>query len=197
MEIKTLTSLDIPQVVQLARQNFFECIKPFLNDVGMMQAFYEYVDENHLTQLMNQRQLYIWGAYENGQLVGVAGMQAEGHITMLYVQKMYQRRGIGKELLYTMRQFSSSELHHKKITVSAMPAWSWTFFQKNGFQKMNNVNTMMASFVPMEAKSVSVLTYEKQPLKESSILTIVGVFLTLCTFVAVAVAWKIVFGGAI
>ena len=87
MEIKTLTSLDIPQVVQLARQNFFECIKPFLNDVGMMQAFYEYVDENHLTQLMNQRQLYIWGAYENGQLVG--GKVLDPESGKFYYGKIY------------------------------------------------------------------------------------------------------------
>lgn len=195
MEIQILTVQHVPQVVQLARQNFFECIKPFLEDLSMVQAFYEYVDEGNLTQLVNQNQLYLWGAYDNGQLAGVAGMQAEGHITMLYVSKMYQRRGIGKELLYKMRQFAGSRLHLKRVTVSAMPAWSWTFFQRQGFTQMNQMNTMTANFVPMEAKCPYELEYQKKPIKQGTVLGIVGGCLAVCTFIAVGIAWKLVFGS--
>lgn len=195
MEIQMLTAQHIPQVVQLARQNFYECIKPFLEDLSMVQAFYEYVDENNLVQLMNQKRLYLWGAYEGGQMVGVSGMQAEGHITMLYVTKTYQRRGIGKTMLSAMGKFGGSYLHLKRITVSAMPSWSWTFFQKEGFKLMNQMNTMMASFVPMVAKCPSQLEYEKKPMKDGVVLGIVGGCLALCIFVAVAAAWKLVFGN--
>lgn len=195
MEIQMLTVQHVPQVVQLARQNFFECIKPFLEDVSMMQAFYEYVEEGKIAQLMNQKQLYLWGVYEGGQLAGVAGMQAEGHVTLLYVTRAYQRRGFGKALLYKMRQFAGANLHLKRVTVSAMPAWSWTFFQRQGFSLMNNVNTMAAQFVPMEAKCPYELEYEKKPIKESVVLGIVGTCLALCAFVAVGAAWKMFFGA--
>lgn len=194
MKIEMLTVQHIPQVVELARQNFFECIKPFLQDVSMMQAFYEYVNEENLTQLMNQRRLYLWGAYEDGQMVGTAGMQAEGHITLLYVAKPYQRRGIGKALLSTMKKYARPNLHLKRITVSAMPAWSWTFFQRDGFVRMNQANTMTANFVPMEAKCPYELDYEKKPLKESVVLGVVGTGLAICVFLAVGVAWKLIFG---
>lgn len=195
MEIQMLTAQHIPQVVQLARQNFYECIKPFFEDVSMMQAFYEYVTEENLGQLMNQNRLYLWGAYEDGQLVGTAGMQSEGHITILCVTKIYQRRGIGKSLLSTMLNFAGPRLRLKRVTVSAMPAWSWTFFQKQGFVQMNNMNTMAASFVPMEIKCPSQLEYEKKPIKEGVVLGIVFGFLALCILIAVGISWKIVFGS--
>ena len=128
MEIKILQTEEVPKAVQLARGVFEYCLRNTINEAQLIESFYTYVREENIRQLMETQKLTIWAAYdEQNNMVAVSGMQSEGHITLLYVMPYYQRRGYGKKLLLTMREYAREKLELAQVTVNAMPAMQ---FQK-------------------------------------------------------------------
>jgi N-acetylglutamate synthase-like GNAT family acetyltransferase len=117
-------------------------------------------------------------------LVGVAaGMQKEGHITMLYVLPVFQRRGCGRCLLEEMKAYAANQYQLQRVTLSAMPAWTADYFTKRRFHPMEV--TQPCSFVPMQAKTVARAIYEKKEIPSGVILgTSIG-GLAVCAAVAV------------
>ena len=135
MEIKILQTEEVPKAVQLARGVFEYCLRNTINEAQLIESFYTYVREENIRQLMETQKLTIWAAYdEQNNMVAVSGMQSEGHITLLYVMPYYQRRGYGKKLLLTMREYAREKLELAQVTVNAMPAWTASYFAKSKFQ---------------------------------------------------------------
>jgi len=161
MEIKILQTEEVPKAVQLARGVFEYCLRNTINEAQLIESFYTYVREENIRQLMETQKLTIWAAYdEQNNMVAVSGMQSEGHITLLYVMPYYQRRGYGKKLLLTMREYAREKLELAQVTVNAMPAWTADYFTKRRFHPMEV--TQPCSFVPMQAKTVARAIYEKK-----------------------------------
>ena len=121
MEIKLLTTEQLPEAAGLARGVFDYCLRNSINNPKMVQAFEQYSHQDYLKHMMEENYLVMWGAYEQGTIVGMSAMQTEGHITMLYVHPMYQRRGIGKKLLEEMRKYAKSAYNLSMVTVIAIP----------------------------------------------------------------------------
>lgn len=75
-----------------------------------------------------------WGYEENGQLVGVMGIQPVEDVTLIrhaYVRPAYQSRGIGGLLLSALRQKTTGPL---LIGTWANALWAIRFYEKHGFQ---------------------------------------------------------------
>ena len=88
-------------------------------------------------------------------------MQKEGHITMLYVLPVFQRKGIGKKLLITMRTYARTGYGYSDVTVNAMPVYTAAYFQKRKFEQMGQV-PMGCPYVSMRAKTIEEVSYEKK-----------------------------------
>ena len=75
-----------------------------------------------------------WGVEDNGQLVGVMGMQAVKDVTLIrhaYVRTQMRKQGIGGKLLaHLLGQM------HGKVLVGTWKAADWAvrFYEKHGFQ---------------------------------------------------------------
>ena len=144
----------------------------------MVQAFEQYSHQDYLKHMMEENYLVMWGAYEQGTIVGMSAMQTEGHITMLYVHPMYQRRGIGKKLLEEMRKYAKSAYNLSIVTVNAMPVWTENYFAKRKFSRMNVMPNN--DFVSMQAAAIDEVTYEKKPLSTGVVLSVVFGSLFFC-----------------
>jgi N-acetylglutamate synthase-like GNAT family acetyltransferase len=75
-----------------------------------------------------------WGYEENGQLVGVMGIQPVKDVTLIrhaYVRPAYQNQGIGGKLLSALRQKTTGPL---LIGTWANTLWAIRFYEKHGFQ---------------------------------------------------------------
>jgi len=75
-----------------------------------------------------------WGYEENGELVGVMGVQDVADVTLVrhaYVCTPHRRRGIGAALLFHLRK-----LAEKPILIGTWKAATWAvhFYQKHGFR---------------------------------------------------------------
>lgn len=175
MEIKLLTLNEMPQAVQLARGVFDYCLRKSVQYPESITAFESYVNETHVRTLMEEGRLMLWGAFEQGYLVAMSGMQSEGHITMLYVLPVYQRRGYGKQLLLAMRTYAWDRYELGTVTLTALPAWTASYFQHRRFTAIQPMQMNAAPFVYMQAKSIRQVRYEKKPVSVGALLgTVLG-----------------------
>lgn len=162
MEIKLLTINEMPQALQIARGVFDYCLRKSIPDPENIAGFEAYANEENVRSLMEQGRLLLWAAYEMGHMVAMSGMQSEGHITMLYVLPVYQRRGCGRQLLLAMRKHARSQYGLPVVTVTAMPAWTASYFQRQRFTALDPMQVTMAPYVYMQAKSIYEISYEKK-----------------------------------
>ncbi len=183
MEIKILTTEQLPEAAGLARGVYGYCLRNNVPNPKMSQAFDQYSHQDYLNNMMSEGHLVMWGAYEQDTIVGVSAMQAEGHITMLYVHPMYQRRGIGKKLLEEMRKYAKNIYNLSSVTLNAMPAWTERYFAKRKFKRMNVMPNN--DFVSMQAASLDEITYEKKPLPTGVVLSVVFGSLFFCILAVV------------
>lgn len=77
--------------------------------------------------------LLLWGAFENGGMTAVAGMQPDGEITVLYVTPAKERRGTGLQLLNVMRDYAIAVLQLQRVTIEVTPVTRAPYFYKRGF----------------------------------------------------------------
>lgn len=183
MEIKLLTTEQLSEAAGLARGVFDYCLRNSINNPKMVQAFEQYSHQDYLKHMMEENYLVMWGAYEQGTIVGMSAMQTEGHITMLYVHPMYQRRGIGKKLLEEMRKYAKSVYNLSIVTVNAMPVWTENYFARRKFSRMNVMPNN--DFVSMQAVAIDEVTYEKKPLSTGVVLSVVFGSLFFCILAVV------------
>ena len=183
MRIKRLTEEQLPEALSIARGVFDYCLRQQITDLEMVHIFLQYSEPEHVKKMMEEGKLILWGAYEQGNMVAMSGMQNEGHITMLYVLPVYQKRGWGKKLLEEMRTYAYSEYNLSRVTLSAMPAWTADYFTKQHFMPIPT--SQPCSFVPMEAPSIDRLNYESKQLPTAAVLGISLGGLAVCIAAAV------------
>lgn len=75
-----------------------------------------------------------WGFEENGELVGVMGIQDVAEVTLIrhaYVRTAFRRRGIGAALLSHLRGLAG-----KPVLIGTWKAATWAirFYQQHGFR---------------------------------------------------------------
>lgn len=135
-EIRMLQIEEIPQAVELAQGVFGFDLRQTITDPQMIRFFEEYTAVENLTGMVSQQRLYMWGIFEAAQLCGMSAMQPEGHITMLYVYPYFRKKKYARQLLDMMRRFAKQSLGLERVTACALPAWTATYFIKNGFWQM-------------------------------------------------------------
>jgi GNAT superfamily N-acetyltransferase len=82
-----------------------------------------------------------WGAEQDGELVGVMGIQEVEDVTLIrhaYVLPARQRHGIGGALLRHLRSGTAGPL---LVGTWAAAAWAIDFYRRNGFQLVSPDDT--------------------------------------------------------
>lgn len=153
MEIRLLYGNEIQWAVQTAHEVYEQCVRPYTRNAAEVQQYYDYMNLPNLSQEMLAGRLFLWGAFENGQMCGVSAMQNVGHITALYVRPQYFRRRIGSNLVDRMCNFAASRLQCGRVTVQAAPSAA-NYFYHTGFTLIQGAPAGM--YVPLERRIWSV-----------------------------------------
>jgi N-acetylglutamate synthase-like GNAT family acetyltransferase len=186
MEIRMLVEEELQYASGLSRYVFDTCLRNRMEFTQTIPFVENYISESNLKEMYRENRLVVWGAFEQGQLVGVAGMQTDGLITLLYVLPQYMRRNCGMHLLTVMRGYAQEMLHLEKVIVNATPAWTSTYFKKNGFALADAKQNMHVPFVKMEALSKD---REFQKKEKISWKIIVGAISACVGFATIASVW--------
>jgi GNAT superfamily N-acetyltransferase len=106
------------------------------------------------------------GYREEGKLVGVAGYQQVGDVTLVrhvYVLPDHQRRGIGEKLLAKIFRIANTD----RVLVGTWEAATWAirFYEKNGFKLQPNKEELLRKYwrIPNRQIELSVVLGIQKP----------------------------------
>jgi N-acetylglutamate synthase-like GNAT family acetyltransferase len=77
--------------------------------------------------------IVFWGLEQDGQLMGVMGIQDKGRVTLIrhaYVRTGTQKMGVGTKLLHHLERMTGKPI---LIGTWASASWAISFYQKNGY----------------------------------------------------------------
>lgn len=116
---------------------FLEYEAPDYTQEGIDEFYKSIHDENYLSMLS------VYGAFSNGELVGVIATRNNGkHIALFFVEGKYHCQGIGKQLFQTVRT--------DKMTVNSSP-YAVPVYRKLGFKSVDTEQSVNGlRFIPME-----------------------------------------------
>lgn len=109
------------------------------------------------------RRMFLLGTYHmyvatcNEKIVGMITLRDKNHISLLFVDEAYHRRGIGRRLIDTIAAFSKEEYGKNEITVNAAP-YGTEFYHKVGFYNTS----------PMEANGGIIYTSMKKEIGDGN-----------------------------
>lgn len=121
MQICRLYEKNLTMALELVRQVFMNCVSGDFEEKGI-RTFEYFIRRENMEECMRSGEMVFFGAYESTRLVGVIAMRSGHHVSLLFVDEAYQRRGVAKRLLRRGAAYCIDQnpmLRH--ITVNASP----------------------------------------------------------------------------
>ena len=139
--IRALESQDMDNAIRLILDVFNEFEAPDYSEEGVRE-FYGSIRND---AFMNN--LCFIGAFKDDELAGIIATRNEGsHIALLFVDKKFQRQGIGRKLFEFIRNSCRAE----KMTVNSSP-YAVEIYHRFGFRDTGPEQTVNGlRFTPME-----------------------------------------------
>lgn len=113
--------------------------------------------ENFITDTTLHR-MFVMGAYQlfvaldHGRIVGMITLRDSQHISLLFVDEKYHRRGIGRALMEYLTDYMANEMGIHQVTVNASP-YGVGFYHKLGFRDLSPEEQKDGIiYTPMELK---------------------------------------------
>jgi GNAT superfamily N-acetyltransferase len=137
------------QVCELVTRVFNEFVAPGFAPQGIRE-FLRYVHPEAI-RLRWQRQHFTLVAVAGGQIVGAIEMMTPDHVSLLFVDARYQRRGISRELLRrSIEVCRAQEPGITDISVNSSPNAVLTYERLGFVQQQSEQENNGLRFVPMQ-----------------------------------------------
>lgn len=100
-----------------------------------IRSFEDFITDSELKRrfMMGKYQMLVALSY--GKLVGMISLRNETHISLLFVDRYYHRRGVGRALIQALSDYVKEEIGRTALTVNASP-YGVEFYHRMGFQDM-------------------------------------------------------------
>ncbi len=134
MLIRRLIEEDLPAALQLVWTVFSRFEAPEYTQEGI-DVFRAFIDLDTVTRMADAGVLRFWGAYEENRVIGVIAMRGLSHISLLFVDSDYHRKGVARALFEEVRTLTESKDVHE-FTVNSSP-YAVGFYQKIGFHALS------------------------------------------------------------
>lgn len=120
-----------PEVIRLVREVFEKQVAPSYKPEGR-EAFLRYADVNALRARLSNHKVFV--AEFDEEVVGVLEMRGTDHLSMFFVNDIWQQRGVGTALFEAAMKSNLSENPDLEfITVHSSPN-SVEFYKSLGFE---------------------------------------------------------------
>lgn len=130
-EIRFVNCEEWEDAMALAWKTFLEFEGDVYSPEGI-RNFEDFITDSALKRRFLMGAYQMMAAYDGSRLVGMISMRNEKHISLLFVDKDYHRRGIGRALVMAMGAYVRQELGHMQLTVNASP-YGVGFYHSLGF----------------------------------------------------------------
>ncbi|MFD1899663.1 GNAT family N-acetyltransferase [Enterococcus termitis] len=91
------TEADLKDGLSLITNVFEKFQVPEYSPEGVT-SFYRFIDKDFISKLISRNELELYGYYLNYQIVGVLGIKLPNHISLLFVDEQFHKKGIARAL---------------------------------------------------------------------------------------------------
>lgn len=95
--------------------------------------FAEFITDNVLKEMFLQGNYLLFVAVAGDKIIGIISLRSGNHISLLFVDEQYHRKGVGKALVKYLQEYMLSNTKYDKLTVHAAP-YGIPFYHKIGFR---------------------------------------------------------------
>ncbi len=133
IQIRLINPGEEVEVVNLVARSFNEFIAPDFPEEGI-EEFFRYSNPRALIK-RSEGSHFVLVAEAEGAIAGMIEIREMRHVSMLFVEKAFHRRGIGKELLgAALDRIKSESRPPKKVTVHSS-RFAVPFYESLGFTR--------------------------------------------------------------
>jgi GNAT superfamily N-acetyltransferase len=97
-----------------------------------IESFQDFITDTVLHRMFVMGAYQLFGAYDNGRMIGMISLRNETHISLLFVDEKYHKMGIGRRLIEYISEYVLTEEGHSDITVNSAP-YATGFYHRIGF----------------------------------------------------------------
>lgn len=122
------------EAMGLAWRTFLKFEAPEYSPEGV-RSFNDFITDStlHKMFLLGSYQMFV--ACMDGKMVGMITLRNESHISLLFVDERYHRRGIGRALMRCLCDYLLTEMSVDRVTVNASP-YGLGFYHRLGFRDL-------------------------------------------------------------
>jgi len=142
------SDLQIKQALDLVLKVFNKFEAPDYSQQGI-DTFYKFIEQNSISNKLQNNQLKIWAAFKDNEIVGVIATRDINHISLFFVDTEHHKQGIGKMLfIAAMSDITINKLSY--ITVNSSP-YAVPIYHHLGFKDTDIAQIADGvKFTPME-----------------------------------------------
>lgn len=115
-----------------------------------VRNFRQFVTDESLKKMFLTGKYLLFVATDRDKIIGLISLRSNNHISLLFVDEKYHRRGVGKALVKYLQTYMLSYTKQEKLTVNAAP-YGIPFYHKLGFRDTGvQTKTDGIIYTPME-----------------------------------------------
>lgn len=119
------------EAMEMVYRTFLEFDALFFTAEGVNQ-FRSFISDNSLKRAFETGNFQVIAAYHGMKIIGVIALRENSHISLLFVDKEYHRKGVGRRLVAELSDYAYLKLHVDCLTVNASP-YATEFYHRLGF----------------------------------------------------------------
>ena len=147
--IRRAKDIEWDMAMELAYKVFLKYEAMEYGEEGI-RSFAEFVTDEALKKMFIIGEYLLFVALDGEKIVGLISLRSGNHISLLFVDEEYHRRGIGSALIKCLQEYLLKNTRHEKMTVFASP-YGIQFYHRIGFRDTGNQTKRDGIiFTPME-----------------------------------------------
>lgn len=135
-EIRFLNRDEWEEAMGLAWRTFLEFEGDVYPPEGV-RSFEDFITDPALNRMFVMGAYQVMAAYHEGKVVGIISLRNDKHISLLFVDRNYHRRGIGRALILALAEYARKEMGQNMLTVNASP-YGVKFYHRLGFKDLGS-----------------------------------------------------------
>ena len=149
--IKEVAKDDLKRALDLVNEVFSEFVAVDYSALGKatFETYLKNKYEENLAGLCSG-QKKMWAFYQGGEILGVISIRDTSHISLMFVAKQHQRKGVARKLFQVVTDEVKKHSGIKQITVNSSP-YAVPVYERLGFVKTGEQQEKDGIiFIPME-----------------------------------------------
>jgi len=131
-EIRFAYASEWQDAMHLAWKTFLRFEAVDYSEQGV-ESFKEFITDQTLYKLFKMGTYQLMVALDGERIIGIISLRNDSHISLLFVEESYHRKGIGTKLIQELAKYLTTEEGIGKMTVNAAP-YAIGFYHKVGFK---------------------------------------------------------------